>query len=98
MSNDRPPANPMALAALLTNLVPFLTGLAMLGLKWGLGPKPLLFWASQLGGFFLFGLMVVGSALLLVAYTRSERRRDWRIPAAALLLLLSLAEVILFAV
>lgn len=89
--------NPMALFALLVNLVPFLTGLAMLGLKWEIGPKPLLFWAAQLGGFLQFGLMVVGSAFVLIAYTRSEGR-DWRIPAAGLLLLLSLAEVILFAV
>lgn len=88
--------NPMALTALLVNLVPFLTGLAMLGLKFDVGPQGLFFWASQLGGFFMFGLMVVGSALILVAYTRSEGR-DWRIPAALLLLLLSLSEVILFA-
>ncbi|MFZ5826030.1 MAG: hypothetical protein ACOY94_17175 [Bacillota bacterium] len=90
------PNNPMASTALLTNLAPFLTGLAMLGLKYQVGPKALLFWASQLGGFFMFGLMVVGSAFILVAYTRSEGVRDWRIPAAGLLWLLSLAEVILF--
>lgn len=94
MSTDN--RNPMALIALAVNLAPFLTGLAMLGLKWEIGPEPLLFWASQLGGFFMFGLMVVGSALILVAYTRSARR-DWRIGTAGVLFLLSLAEVILFA-
>lgn len=89
--------NPMARTALLTNLVPFLTGLAMLGLKYHVGPKPLLFWTSQLGGFFMFGLMILGSAFILIAYTRSEGQRDWRIPLAGLLLLLSLVEVYLFA-
>lgn len=82
MSSSDDHRNPAALTALLINLVPFLTSLAMLGLKWEIGPKPMLFWASQLGGFFLFGCMIVGSAFTLIAFMRAERR-DWRVSAAA---------------
>lgn len=87
--------NPIVMSALLLNLVPLLTGLAMLGLKYAVGPSPAVL-GLPTGRGFLFGLVVVGSALILVAYTPSEGR-DWRIPAAGLLLILSLAEVILFA-
>ncbi|MFZ5816990.1 MAG: hypothetical protein ACOY93_17140 [Bacillota bacterium] len=87
--------NPMALGALMLNLLPFLTGLAMLGLKWGIGPRALLFWASQLGGFFLFGSMVVGSALTMIAAMRAEGR-DWLVTAAALLWILAAVEIVLF--
>lgn len=86
---------PLGLYALLLNIVPFLTGLAMLGLKWQIGPKSLTYWTSQVGGFFMFGLMIVGSAFILIATVQTERR-DWRIYAATLLLLLTIIELVLF--
>lgn len=96
MSAPTPARNPMALTALLVSLIPFLTGLAMLGLKFEIGPRSVLYWASQVGGVALFGLVVIGSAFILIASVRSERR-DWRIPTAGLLLILSVVEVFLFA-
>jgi hypothetical protein len=91
-----PYRNPMALLALLVSLIPFSVTLAMLAVKFGVGPVKFLALISLLTGPFLLLSLVVGSALLLVAWTRSDGRRDLRIPLSLLLLLLSAAGLILF--
>lgn len=89
--------NPMALTALLVSLVPFLSTLAMLGLKTGIGPRAVLYQIAQVSGFVAFGLIVMGTGLSVVALARSERR-DWRILTAFALQALSIAGTIAFSV
>ncbi len=97
MPENRPYQNPMALAALLVSLVPLLTSLSMVGLKYGVGPKALLYYFAMGSGFLLFGLVVVGSALAVVALSRTGGRRDLRIHAAFASLVASILLVALFA-
>lgn len=93
---DRPYHNPMALTALLVSLIPLLTSLSMLALKHGVGPKAILYYFAMGSGFFLFGLVIVGSALAVVAMTRTGGRRDLRIHAAFASLVLAMILVALF--
>jgi|GEM_PF-4691857 len=96
MSNPTPYRNPMALLALVVSLVPSLTGLALLGLRYGVGPQVLLGWLALLSGPVMLALIVAGSALNLIAGMRTEGRRDWRVPTAWLLWLLAVGSLALF--
>lgn len=70
-------SSPMGLYALLASLLPFFSALSMLLLKLGVGPEQLLYQVANLTGTLLFGLLVIASALSLVALARSGRR-EWR--------------------
>lgn len=97
MSNEQPYRNPMAVTALLVSLVPLLTSLTMVALKLGVGPQTVLFYFAELTGFFHLGLVVIGSALAVVALTRTNGRHDLRIYAAFISCLISLLLLVLFA-
>ena len=81
--------NPAASLALLASLFPFLASVSMLALKAGIGPRWLVYPFAQITGALMMGLIVVGSALAVVALARS-RQRDLRIFGAIALLLLAI--------
>lgn len=96
MSPRSPGQDRTALNALLISLVPFFSTLSMLALKLGFGPRNLLYPIAQVSGFLVFGLIVIGSALCMVAWSNLGGRRDWRIPAAFTLQILSVGMFLLF--
>ncbi len=97
MPAPEPYRNPMAAFALFTSITAFLISLAMLGLKFGVGPATVLYWIAQVGGALFFGLVVVGSGLAVIAMARTAERKDRRVPLSFLLLLLSVVCFIAFA-
>lgn len=96
MTEQKPYRNPAALTAFLLALVPFITSLTMLGLQRGINPWGLFYLFSQLAGMLLLGLIVISSAFTVVALARTDGQRDWRIPAAFLLLVLTIANLAWF--
>lgn len=96
MPTEKSYRNPMALYALLVSLPPFLFTLLMLAVQFGVGPTTLLYQIVQAGGNILFGVMVIGMALSVVAKARTEGHRDWRVTTAFLLQALSVAGIVTF--
>lgn len=96
MSAQQPYRNPMALTALLVSLVPFVSALSMLGLKHGVGPLTLMYLISHVGGAVSMFLIILGSGLTLAAWARTDGRRDVRIYASVLFLVLAATQLYLF--
>jgi hypothetical protein len=90
VADTQPYRNPVALLALLASFVPFVSSLAMAGLKAGIGPTTPLYWLAQTS-MLSMALVVVGSGLGFAALARAEGRPDWRIYTAFALQVLSLA-------
>lgn len=88
--------NSLIWLALAVSFVPFLSTLSMLGLQAGIGPRFLFYIFAQVTGVFLMFLIVIGSALAVVALGRSNERHDIRIYATFLFCLLSILGLIFF--
>lgn len=86
---------PATLALILT-LFPFLTASAMMALSLGARLDGLLLTFVELTGPFMFILFIVGSATLLYAVTRTERKGDWRLILSGLLLAGALVNFTLY--
>lgn len=96
MSHRSSQSNSMALYALLVSLVPLIAALALLGLQYKVGPQTLLFYLAHFSGVFALLGMVVGSALCIIALSRSQGRWDHRVSLAMVALFFAGVGLYLF--